>query len=1031
MASSGAPPPMDDDDDWFSKDIDDFVVDIKKDSSAEPGQDVDTAASLLLESLRTNPKQFFDDVGGNYFDPFAATQSAASTSETKIHLPEDKNGYVQKIPFSKLLNLSENESREVLLDIYSQKDQFVKTFTQEKCGDELMLVTMKIMNKIASLPLFEINEELFRMLVKDKNFWNNLILFFKRSTNQAEARKKKSKGKVQGVSVMDMLGAVGKMVTNVRRILGEKKRISKFLEELTEVLTKANIKFDALSLGGVVIANSVKHWSIYPTLEELKGSGTDLKPNIVSGKFPSVDHYLEVHLGLLKEDFMIPLRDGIAAYVAHSKDKSMDKPFSGDHIRIHECVKLLLPGSVNRRSSKEELVIVDLDPMERISNGGTGGRSMRFSKWGQSNSKRLMHGSMVCFSSGLQFDDLIVAIVSHRDSEQLSNGYICVEIFKVENINDIFNRELLMIESEIFFEPYHHVFNVMKNLKPDTFPFKSYIVDTQSQQQYPDYISRDRKAVFSHRGQRYNLKVPSEWPENGSSTGLNPSQYKAFKLAMTHKFALIQGPPGTGKTYIGQEIVQALLSNTEHQILLICLTNHALDQFLSGVLRHSNSIVRMGSQSKHALLDSYNVKQLNEDVLIDKRLRTCYYNSKQEYLKQMEEFEKLQREGSSEDIVQCLNRLQQSSRRIHELNQLSNYEFVKNIRVVGMTTTFAARNHTLLQLLKSPIVLIEEAAEVLESHIVASLTPWTEHCILIGDHFQLRPTTSVHAMSQRYQMDISLFERMIKNRLNVVCLEEQHRMRPEMADLIRPSIYRELADNESVRGRPNIRGMRKNMFFFTHTVMEDGLGRDDEKSKKNSFECKFVLGLGEYLVAQGYRPEDIVILTAYNGQMLHLVQERKSHEKLHGIRITVVDNYQGEEAKIILLSLVRSNDTGSIGFLAFRNRICVALSRARDGLYMVGNMSLLAGCNKVWQSIKQRLEQHSAIGDTLELMCEEHMNIIKIKEPEEFEKVSFGGCQDMCRVVKECGHQCDSFCHGSLYPHRTCLCHQEEITGYY
>lgn len=212
------------------------------------------------------------DVGGNYFDPFAATQSAASTSETKIHLPEDKNGYVQKIPFSKLLNLSENESREVLLDIYSQKDQFVKTFTQEKCGDELMLVTMKIMNKIASLPLFEINEELFRMLVKDKNFWNNLILFFKRSTNQAEARKKKSKGKVQGVSVMDMLGAVGKMVTNVRRILGEKRRISKFLEELTEVLTKANIKFDALSLGGVVIANSVKHWSVSIILYQIAGT---------------------------------------------------------------------------------------------------------------------------------------------------------------------------------------------------------------------------------------------------------------------------------------------------------------------------------------------------------------------------------------------------------------------------------------------------------------------------------------------------------------------------------------------------------------------------------------------------------------------------------------------------------------------------------------------------------------------------------------------------------------------------------------
>lgn len=166
----------------------------------------------------------------------------------------------------------------------------------------------------------------------------------------------------------------------------------------------------------------------------------------------------------------------------------------------------------------------------------------------------------------------------------------------------------------------------------------------------------------------------------------------------------------------------------------------------------------------------------------------------------------------------------------------------------------------------------------------------------------------------------------------------------------------------------------------------------------------------------------------------------------------MVDNYQGEEAKIILLSLVRSNESGSIGFLAFRNRICVALSRARDGLYMVGNMDLLARCSKIWKSIKQRLTEHSAIGDTLELMCEKHMNLtevsddnlarislnetlqydlLQIKQPDDFEKVSFGGCQDMCRVVMECGHPCDSFCHGSMYPHRKCLCNQEESTSYY
>ncbi|XP_055532191.1 NFX1-type zinc finger-containing protein 1-like [Wyeomyia smithii] len=1017
--------PDEEDDDWFNKDIDDFVVDVQKSSGEQKSEDSVENGASLLETLNIKPKQFYDDIDGNYFDPFNST-NVGTSSKAKLNLPEENDKYIQKIPFSKLLNLSKNDSRELFLDIYSQKDQFIKTISQVTVGDELLLVTMKIMNKIGALPLNEINEELFSILIKNEHFWDNQIKFFKRSTNQLEMKKKKGKQKLQGVSTMDMLGTVGKMLANIRKFVGMNKRLTNFVDELSQVLTKANVKVDVLrQIGALLGASSLlKNLTIYPNLKELKGPGSDPKPNITSGKFPSVEHYLEVHLSLLKEDFMIPLREGIQDFIVnYDQTTSFDEPYCGDSIRVHYCVNLLLPSSVNRRSGKEELVIVDLDPKNRL----PGGKLMRYNKQSFQNSKRLMHGSMVCFTSSHRFEDLIVAIISHRDNEQLANGFICVEIIKAENISNIFGRDLLMVESEIFFEPYHHVFNVMKNLRSENFPLKSYIVDSHPQQQYPEYIARDRKALFSHKGQQYNIKVPSEWPETGFPIGLNPSQYKAFKLALTHKFALIQGPPGTGKTFIGQEIVQALLSNTEHQILLICLTNHALDQFLCGILRYTNSLVRMGSQSKHALLDSYNVKQLNEDVLIDKRLRTCYYNTKQEYLKLMEDFEEQQKEGnnsSSDDVVRCLHLLQQTSRRIHELNQLSNYEFVKGIRVIGMTTTFAARNHTLLQLLKSPIVLIEEAAEVLEPHIITSLTPSTEHCILIGGHFQLRPTTSVYALSKRYQMDISLFERMIKNNVNAALLTEQHRMRPEIADLIRPTIYRELTDSEEVRCRPNIRGMRKNMFFLTHKIPEDGV-RDEEKSKKNTFECRFVLGLCEYLVAQGYGPNDIVILTAYNGQMLQLVQERKTHEKLHGIRITVVDNYQGEEAKIVLLTLVRSNDTGSIGFLAFRNRICVALSRAREGLYIVGNMDLLAAASKTWESIRLQLEAHSAIGSVLELMCEQHQSIMEVEQPEDFTKYSFGGCQDVCRVVKPCGHQCESFCHGIVYPHRS-ICNSDE-----
>lgn len=82
------------------------------------------------------------------------------------------------------------------------------------------------------------------------------------------------------------------------------------------------------------------------------------------------------------------------------------------------------------------------------------------------------------------------------------------------------------------------------------------------------------------------------------------------------------------------------------------------------------------------------------------------------------------------------------------------------------------------------------------------------------------------------------------------------------------------------------------------------------------------------------------------------------------MRITTVDNYQGEESRIIILSLVRSNIKSKIGFLSRDNRICVALSRAKEGLYAIGNLTLLARVSPTWQKICAILEENNCIGDS-------------------------------------------------------------------
>lgn len=170
-------------------------------------------------------------------------------------------------------------------------------------------------------------------------------------------------------------------------------------------------------------------------------------------------------------------------------------------------------------------------------------------------------------------------------------------------------------------------------------------------------------------------------------------------------------------------------------------------------------------------------------------------------------------------------------------------------------------------------------------------------------------------------------------------LDVQHRMRPEISKLICPMIYPNLKDHESVLNRPPIQGIEKSVFFIDHQHNEEVC---NDNSKKNVHEALFLVQLARHLVLNDYKPENITILAAYLGQMFEIMKEKKRyHNLLQDVRVAVLDNYQGEESDIILLSLVRSNDQQKIGFLKTENRVCVALSRARNGFYVMGNMTQL------------------------------------------------------------------------------------------
>lgn len=136
-----------------------------------------------------------------------------------------------------------------------------------------------------------------------------------------------------------------------------------------------------------------------------------------------------------------------------------------------------------------------------------------------------------------------------------------------------------------------------------------------------------------------------------------------------------------------------------------------------------------------------------------------------------------------------------------------------------------------------------------------------------------------------------------------------------------------------------------------------------------------------------------------------------------------MENYQGEENRIILLSLVRNNEKNNIGYLTMKNRICVALSRSREGLFIIGNQDLLAQCSETWKSICKKLKSQKSIDEILPLQCEKHNTLIEIKTPGDFKSVNeYGGCDLDCGSILDCGHLCTNKCHTDIFDHECDIC---------
>ncbi|CAB4388784.1 unnamed protein product [Rhizophagus irregularis] len=237
-----------------------------------------------------------------------------------------------------------------------------------------------------------------------------------------------------------------------------------------------------------------------------------------------------------------------------------------------------------------------------------------------------------------------------------------------------------------------------------------------------------------------------------------------------------------------------------------------------------------------------------------------------------------------------------------------------------MTTSGAAKLQNLIRYIDLKIIICEEA----------------------GDHNQLRPNVSTYSLSMElqigeyYQLDKSLFERFVDGN-NAITIERtrlliQRRMRNEISDLIRRTIYEDLIDGENTAKYPNICGAQHKVYFIDHNHPEDSFGDSGTQSHVNMHEVKMVVEMVKYFVKNGYtKYEDIAVLTPYSGQLIkikdtlsksfsvefderdaeniaYMEREKNNTSKPLNQQVTLrtVDNFQGEETKIVIILLVRN-----------------------------------------------------------------------------------------------------------------------------
>ena len=464
---------------------------------------------------------------------------------------------------------------------------------------------------------------------------------------------------------------------------------------------------------------------------------------------------------------------------------------------------------------------------------------------------------------------------------------------------------------------------------------------------------------------------------------LNPTQERAVNEVLWAKdVAIVHGPPGTGKTTTLVEAINETLMR-ESQVLVCAQSNMAVDWISEKLVDRGINVLRIGNPTR----------------VNDKMLGFTYerrFESHPDYpqlwaiRKAIRELRKNRKKGS-ENYHQKMERLKS---RAAEIEIRINSELFGEARVIACTLVGSA--HRLLEGMKFGTLFIDEAAQALEAACWIPMKR-ASRVILAGDHCQLPPTVkSIAAL--RAGLGKTLMERIAENKPEVVTLLKiQYRMNDEIMRFSSDWFY-----GGKVESAPQIK--YRSVLDYDHPITwidtsneenqitiegedapEDSASTSSSASAANqnsdlNFKEQFVgesfgrinkaeaeltlLTLAEYFTKIGKQRVlsesiDVGIISPYRAQVQYLKKLIKKYEFFKPYRrlisVNTVDGFQGQERDVILISLVRSNDEGQIGFLKDLRRMNVAMTRARMKLIILGNKDTMTQhpfYKKLWEYVE-------------------------------------------------------------------------------